>query len=245
MIDLTSRQIQILKAVIEEYLETAEPVGSDTLDKKYNLGVSPATIRNEMAYLSDQNYLKQPHTSAGRVPTSTALKLYVKELMNKKTMTVADEVSVKERIWENKNDLDSLLQESAKVLADRTRAIGIAFTTDDRHAFHSGYSHLLNFPEFEDLEVVRTVLSLLEETRQLETIFNLGGAEEIVHVVFGEDLGNHHLDPISIMFTDFICDNRHCSLGVIGSSRLNYQQVFPMLEYFHDLISGIVTTKQG
>src|SRR3989344_8096835 len=109
--NLTPRQTQILKAIVEEYIATAEAVSSETLEKKYNLGVSPATIRNEMAYLSDQNYLKQPHTSAGRVPTSTALKLYVKELMNKKTMTVADEVSVKERIWENKNDLDALLQE--------------------------------------------------------------------------------------------------------------------------------------
>lgn len=243
MIDLTSRQIQILKAVIEEYLETAEAVGSDTIDKKFNLGVSPATIRNEMAYLSEQGYLKQPHTSAGRVPTATALKLYVKELMNKKNLTVADEVSVKERIWENKNDLESLLQESAKVLADRTKAIGIAFTDDDRHAYHAGYAHLLNFPEFEDLDVIRTVLSLLEETRQLETIFSRGVGDEIVHIVFGEDLGNIYLEPVSIMFTDFICGKRHCTLGVIGPSRLNYQQTVPMLEYFHDLITGMVPEK--
>lgn len=238
MIDLTSRQIQILKAVIEEYLETAEPVGSDTLDKKFNLGVSPATIRNEMAYLSDQGYLKQPHTSAGRIPTSLSLKLYVRELMNKKNLSVADEVSVKERIWESRDDLDHLLQESARVLADRTKSVGIAFTNDHR-SFHSGYANLLNNPEFFDVDVVRTVLSLIEETRQLESIFNKPWGDDVVHIIFGEDLGNHYLDSVSIAFTDFTCANKRCSLGVIGSSRVNFQQVVPMLEYFHNLIVGL------
>ena len=81
MTDLTDRQVYILKTVVEEYTTTAEPVGSETLDKKYNLGVSPATIRNEMAYLTKQGYLNQPHTSAGRIPTPRAIKLYVDEIM--------------------------------------------------------------------------------------------------------------------------------------------------------------------
>ena len=67
--DLTPRQVTILKAIIEEFITTAEGVGSETLDKKYNLGVSPATIRNEMVRLSDMKLLKQSHTSAGRAPT--------------------------------------------------------------------------------------------------------------------------------------------------------------------------------
>jgi transcriptional regulator of heat shock response len=242
MIDLTSRQIQILRSVIEEYLETAEPVGSDTIDKKFNLGVSPATIRNEMAYLSDQGYLKQPHTSSGRVPTASALKLYVKELMNKKNLSVADEVSVKERIWENRNDVETLLRESAKLLADRTKAVGIAIT-DDHQSFHSGYSHLFNSAEFENLDLNRTLFSLLEETRQLEAIFSRGWGDDVVHVVFGEDLGNVYLEPVSIMFTEVICDNQHASLGVIGPSTLDYQHVVSILEYLHDLMQGIQTKK--
>src|SRR4030043_1881984 len=79
--DLTQRQIQILKAVIEEYIATAEPVGSETLDKKYNLGVSPATIRNEMVRLTDMKLLSQPHTSSGRSPTPEAMRFYVEHLM--------------------------------------------------------------------------------------------------------------------------------------------------------------------
>jgi len=77
MIDLVARQIQILRAIIEEFIETGEPVGSETVDKKYNIGVSPATIRNEMAYLTKQGYLIKSHISAGRVPTALAMKNYL------------------------------------------------------------------------------------------------------------------------------------------------------------------------
>ena len=102
---LTSRQTQILKALIDEYIETAEPVGSDALEKKYNLGVSPATIRNEMANLTKSGFLKQPHTSAGRIPTSGAMKFYVDQLMEEKQMSLADEVKAKEEVWDDRGNL--------------------------------------------------------------------------------------------------------------------------------------------
>ena len=114
---LTSRQTQILKALIDEYIETAEPVGSGPLEKKYNLGVSPATIRNEMANLTRLGFLKQPHTSAGRIPTSGAMKFYVDQLMEEKQMSLAEEVKAKEEVWDERADFNKFLNES---LAGRT-----------------------------------------------------------------------------------------------------------------------------
>ena len=109
MIELTPRQIQILRAIIEEFIETAQPVGSDTIDRKFNIGVSPATIRNEMVYLSKQDYLDKPHVSGGRIPTPKAFRLYINELMREEELSVADEVSAKEKIWESRNRLDYLM----------------------------------------------------------------------------------------------------------------------------------------
>src|SRR4029078_3746500 len=100
MHDLTQRQVEILKSLIEEYIETAEPVGSETLEKKHNLSASPATIRNEMVRLTELGYLKKPHTSAGRIPTPNGMKFYVKELMKEKELSVAEEVAVKEKLWD-------------------------------------------------------------------------------------------------------------------------------------------------
>src|SRR5687767_11354549 len=101
--DLSDRQKILLKAVIEEYIESAEPIGSETIDKKYNLGVSPATIRNEMVRLTDLGYLRQPHTSAGRIPTSQGLRLFIQELMKEKQLPVAAEVSIKEGMWQQRH----------------------------------------------------------------------------------------------------------------------------------------------
>ena len=98
MDELTPRQIQVLKCVVEEYTETAIPVGSDVLEKKYNVGVSPATIRNEMSALTKMGFLRQPHTSSGRVPSPKAIKLYVNQLMEEKKLSVAEEVQAREQV---------------------------------------------------------------------------------------------------------------------------------------------------
>ena len=105
MNDLTARQINILKKIIEEYIDTAEAVGSEKLDKKYNLGVSPATLRNEMVALTDKGFLKQGHTSAGRTPTPKALRYYVSSLMQRQNLSVAEEVKIKEKVSDYKKSL--------------------------------------------------------------------------------------------------------------------------------------------
>src|SRR3990172_6099222 len=116
MIDLVARQIQILRAIIEEFISTAKPVGSDTIDKKFNIGVSPATIRNEMVYLTKEGYLQKSHISAGRIPTPLALRLYVNEIMKEKELSVADEVSAKEKIWRIKRSWTIFLRGALKLL---------------------------------------------------------------------------------------------------------------------------------
>ena len=98
--DLTERHKNLLRVIIEKYIETAEAVGSETIEKEFSLGVSPATIRNEMVKLTNMGYLKQLHTSAGRVPTSAGMKFYVDQLMEEKSLSLKDEVAIKEELNE-------------------------------------------------------------------------------------------------------------------------------------------------
>lgn len=235
MIDLVARQIQILRAVIEEFIETAQPVGSDTIDRKYNIGVSPATIRNEMSYLTKQGYLTKAHSSAGRMPTPLALKLYVNELMKEQDLSVADEVGAKEKIWKYRNKTEELLHETAKLLAEKSNALGMAMTHDN-HVYHSGYANLLHMPEFYDIKVMRNALILIEEANQLEEIFGLGISENPIHIVFGQDLGNRNLEPISILFMNVVLPEGDCKIGVLGSYRFDYPYIIPMMKYFKALI---------
>lgn len=240
MIDLTARQVQILRAIIEEFIDTAEPVGSDMIDKKFNIGVSPATIRNEMVRLEEQGYLSKGHVSAGRTPTPKSMKLYVNELMKEKELSVADEVSAKEKIWKSRDELDDLLYETTRVLADKTRSLSIAMT-DDRKVYSSGYANLLSMPEFYDISVMRHVLNLIEEVSLMEEIFERGATENPIQIVFGPELGNKYLRPIGIIYTRFKAANRVCRVGLIGSARFDYRYVIPMMKYFRGLIEELVT----
>ena len=119
---MDSRKQKILHAVIKDYVDTAEPVGSRTLAKKYDLGVSPATIRNEMSDLEEQGYIRQPHTSAGRVPSDKGYKYYVDCLME----PAEGQISTEERqliadAFQNQTaEINSLLQESCKLLSKMT-----------------------------------------------------------------------------------------------------------------------------
>jgi heat-inducible transcriptional repressor len=243
MIDLTPRQIHILRAIIEEYIETAEPVGSETIDRKFNLGVSPATIRNEMVYLTKQGYLSKTHSSAGRSPTPLAMKLYVNELMREKELSVADEVSAKEKVWDSRKELDSLLQQVVRALAERSHALGIAMSGHDK-LYHAGYSNLLRMPEFYDINVMRTVLTLIEEIRLLEEIFDYGASESPIRVVYGAELGNRYLDPVGVIYISFDVNGIPCRIGVIGSHRFDYPYIIPIMKYYRALIEDVFEEKK-
>jgi len=235
MIDLTARQVQVLRAIIEEFIETADPVGSDTIDRKFQIGVSPATIRNEMVYLTKQGYLSKSHSSSGRLPTPLAMKLYVNELMKEKELSVADEVSAKEKIWKSRDRLDDLLHEATRALAEKAHSIGLALT-DRRRVYHAGYSNILTMPEFSDIDVVRHVFSLIEEAALIEELFESRTSENVIQLVFGPELDNEYLEPIGVIYTSVKAGGTVCSLGVLGSARFEYSYVVPMMRYFRSLI---------
>lgn len=238
--DITARQVQILKAIVEEYINTAEPVGSQVLEKKYTLGVSPATIRNEMAELTDKGFLKQPHTSAGRVPTPVGLRFYLDNLMQEKKLSVADEVSAKEQVWDARFNLDKLLRQTALALANRTRAMSIA-ATDSGDIYSAGAANILAMPEFFDIDVTRTVLSLLDQQVRLHQLFfERSFGSEPVHVIFGADLGWDYFEPVGIAFTRFQTGSgKNGTLAVVGPCRMNFPYVIPTLKYFSNLVSDM------
>ena len=238
IMSLSSRQAQILKAIIEEYTTTAEPVGSVTLEKKYTLGISPATIRNEMVALTESGFLNQPHTSAGRTPTPMALKYYVRELIKENELSVADEVAVKEKVWDYRFDRDRFLQELTKALANKTKALAVSYTSEG-DVFHAGSAHILENPEFYDIDVARQVLSMIDEFHQLQSIFSKAVGEEPVHILVGDDLGSEVFYNLGLIFTDFKAGDVTGTLGIIGPSRIAYSSVIPTVRYFGSLLDDI------
>lgn len=131
--NLSERKLKILQAIISDFIKTAEPVGSRTLSKKFDLGISPATIRNEMADLEEMGYLTHPHTSAGRVPSEMAYRLYVNEMMGKSELSDEVKTAISNELYDNVMELEKTVQHAAKILSEITNLTSFAMTpTKDR-----------------------------------------------------------------------------------------------------------------
>lgn len=238
--NLSERQLQILKAIIEEYISTADPVGSETLDKKYNLGVSPATIRNEMVRLTDLKLLKQPHTSAGRAPTPEALKYYVENLMKSKDMSVAEEVAVKEKIWDYRQEIDKLLREATKTLAEKTKTLALT-ATKDGDLYYSGTANILDMPEFYDFELTHNLLATLDRFDFWWDL--LEATSGPFDIIIGEGMGQRGvLNKCGIVYYKFSTPHVSGAIGVVGPSRLNYPTIIPVVRYMGDLIGEFASS---
>ena len=135
-LELDKRKAFILATVVYEYINTAEPVGSVTLTQKYNLGVSSATIRNEMAELEAEGYLVQPHTSAGRVPSDAGYRTYVDRLMQPETLTKDDTRRIRDQFREASSELDDVIEQTTRLLSGLSGNLAIAIAPSrDSHAF--------------------------------------------------------------------------------------------------------------
>jgi heat-inducible transcriptional repressor len=118
------RRLAVLRAIVEDYVATEEPVGSKALVERHGLGVSPATVRNDMAVLEDEGYITQPHTSAGRVPTDKGYRLFVDRLSTVKPMTAAEKRAISSFL-DGAVDLDDVVTRSVRLLSQLTRQVAV------------------------------------------------------------------------------------------------------------------------
>lgn len=125
---LNERKKKILQIIIEDYISSAEPVGSRTIARKYDLGLSPATIRNEMSDLELLGYLEQPHTSAGRIPSAQAYRFYVDALIEPGTLTDNDMALIDGWYNERRRNIDDIFQSTAKILSRMTQNVSMVMT---------------------------------------------------------------------------------------------------------------------
>ena len=155
--NMNERKKRILWAIVQDYSETAEPVGSRTVAKKYDLGVSSATIRNDMQDLEDEGYLEQPHTSAGRVPSIKGYRFYVDELMMPNPVT-QEEKKVLHGIFEDSSKrVDEIFCNMAKIIASLTHTLSLS-------ASAKGKSGKFNYVRFLPLDKLRAILLVVTDS---------------------------------------------------------------------------------
>ena len=194
--NLDERKIAILKALIEDYIETAEPVGSRTIAKKFPIGLSSATIRNEMSDLEEMGYLAQPHTSAGRIPSNLAYRLYVDSLIEKIMATNSELEMIKNKLESNLSELNKFLDFSAKTISDTT---GLTAITKMPNFTSGAISH------FEVIKVSENYLMLVLVTttgvvksRQLRILTPITDASvHYIKTILNDELAEHSLEMIT------------------------------------------------
>lgn len=129
---ISERRLAILNLIIEHYLKTGEPMGSKTLCQLLPYSVSSATVRNEMAYLSELGYLEQRHTSAGRVPSKASYRFYVNNLMDRQELSPYEKQRISEILSVNAGDPERLLSDAARLISQYTNCLGFCCAVDDK-----------------------------------------------------------------------------------------------------------------
>jgi heat-inducible transcriptional repressor len=237
--ELTPRQIQILKAIIDEYITTAEPVGSETLEKKYTLGVSPATIRHEMVRLTNMKMLVQSHTSGGRSPTPVALKYYVEHLIKPKDLSVAEEVAVKEKIWNYRQEIDKLLREATKALAEKTHTLAVT-ATNEGDLYYAGAANILEMPEFFDYQLAHELFGTLDAYDFWWDV--LEAHSDPFSILVGSELKSGIMSQCGFIYFKFKTPHVTGAIGSVGPSRLNYPMIIPIVRYMGGLIGEFASS---
>lgn len=150
---IKERQISILDAIIREYIRTARPVASQELTRHFRLGVSPATIRNEMLELDEQGYLEQPHTSAGRVPTDKGYRFFVDNLLEDARISEKEQ-----KLLDGLFSIDAeeeFMKEFSRAMASFSRMFTAVGSLDEDFFYPSGLSNIFEQPEFREFEMIR------------------------------------------------------------------------------------------
>jgi len=184
--ELSERERRVLEAVIQSYVETAEPAGSRTISRRFGLGVSPATIRNTMSDLEEKGYLYHPHTSAGRVPTDVAYRLYVDSLMRVTPIATSDRDMLAEQLAAGGGStIEAILRRAAQSLSVLTQELGMAVG-----------------PRLDQILLQRLELVRLSSERLVLVLSLQGGAVRTIFVEIGEQIADNALAEVSVVLNE-------------------------------------------
>lgn len=225
---MDERLKNLLRLVVEDVIETGEPVGSQRLVEEYELSVSPATIRNWFVELVEAGYLAQPHTSSGRLPTEDGYRFYLKELMEEYALR-QQELQNLQRAAQAVRESTQRLKRLARIVSDMTDD-SMVLAGHEAEAFSFGLSHLLTQPELSDRE---QVLSLGEALDRME---------EVIHQL----RRRHYATPTALIgqecpfgedwSTVILTLDDGTLLGLLGPLRMNYSRSYALLKSARDLI---------
>ena len=261
---INEREDRIFDVIVRSYIETAEPVGSRTISRHSDLGLSAASIRNVMADLEEEGYLKQPHTSAGRIPTDKGYRYWVDRLMEREELKPKEQEWIRQELSRAKT-LSSLKDKVTKIVTELTENAALVyfknlktvsfvnhlleelvraerlmnFFEEDAELFIEGASRVFEQPEFQDLQKMRLLLHAFDEKDELVQILFRDLSEVGVQVHIGRESTIRDLEDVSIVAKDcYLARNPIGSVAVVGPTRMKYAKVVSVIEFVADTVTG-------
>ena len=223
---LSERQQKILELVIREYVEKPKPISSKILGQK--LGLSSATLRNEMKELEKGKYLIQPHTSAGRIPTDKAYRLFIKSAQTK---NVSVPTKISQRLPED------AFKDVAETLAEMSGGFAFSAIKEMNSFYQTGLSNLLKFPEFGDMDYFSEMAQTMEQfEKHFDDLFDKINDNE-TKVFIGKDNPLSKTKKISIIVSKCnMPNNKHGVIGLLGPTRMKYDYNISLINKLRELM---------
>jgi transcriptional regulator of heat shock response len=220
---ISQRQEEILNNIIREYIDSAKPVSSRLLEKKHRFGIKPATIRIEMQKLTDQGFLAQPHTSAGRIPTDKGYRFFVDKLM-------ATEISnFKKAFFNNQEDSLGFIQEVTKFLADHTGGLALGYVSSEKLLLKEGWNDIFLEPEFEETGLASKFAQMIEDFEaNIEDVF--ADLSYLPHVYIGKENPFSSAKDFSLIAAKCHFPKEDAVLTIVGPKRMPYDKNIGLIE---------------
>lgn len=222
---ITDRQNLILEKIVKDYIDLAQPISSELLEKKHHFGLSPATLRIEMQKLTDAGFLSQPHTSAGRVPTDKGYRFFVDNLFEKESFEWPEEKLSKEIQQIEKGISNSLRfsQEITKILASFSSNLALSYLFDEKIFWKEGWPEILDEPEFRDADYIKNFMEMVEKLEENIKNFAFGSSE--VKVYIGRENPVSKAKDFSLIISQSQFPKRKKgTLAILGPKRMNYNK---------------------
>lgn len=233
---LSERYAKLLAGLVEEYIDTARPVGSDALRESLDLDLSPATVRNVLRDLETEGYIFQPHTSAGRIPTDKGYRYYVDHLRGTK-MSRREQASIERQFTQLRHEYQHLARSTAKLLSLLSRSVVISGIPAAHDTQLAGFTELLEQPEAASQEAVQEVGRIIDALDEYLTQFQPTSSGPQVFI--GEEIPFINARHTSLVVSDVHPENdQRMTLVLIGPKRMAYQRNVSLLNAVSEILEN-------
>ena len=227
-INRLARQNRVLETIVDAHIRSALPVGSKHI--AHILGLSSATIRNVMLELEKEGLVKQPHTSAGRIPTDRGYRRYIDDAINLRDFDENDIFQKVRQYLNKKTILEDIIESTSHAISEITNYTGLALSPNNRFYF-DGIYHMLEQPEFSELKLAREFLRMVEEKDELVNIMNQDLEAPGTKIRIGRENMFEGLREYTIITSTYCVNAAVCgNVGLIGPMRMDYERIVPVVE---------------